>query len=126
MAYTVSEEKRPVLRSLLRGLQRRCPACGIGKSFKGYVTLADSCSNCEEPLGHIQADDIPPYFTILIVGHIVVPSVLLLEQTAPPPFWVHMAIWPALTLLLTLAFLPRIKGAIVNLLWALRIRGDES
>ncbi len=126
MAYTASATKRPIFLSLLRGLRRRCPNCGVGKSFKGYVKVADSCSHCGEPLGHIRADDIPPYFTILIVGHLVVPSILYLEQTAPPAFWVHLAIWPALTLLLTLAFLPRVKGVVVNLLWALRIRGDET
>ncbi len=126
MTYTASESKRPMLRTLFRGLLRRCPACGVGKSLKGYVKVADSCSNCGEALGHIRADDIPPYFTILIVGHMIVPSILYLEQNAPPEFWVHMAIWPALTLLLTLVLLPRVKGVIVNLLWALKIRGDET
>lgn len=126
MAYTASAAKRPMFLSLFRGLLRRCPNCGVGKSFKGYVKVADSCSHCNEPLGHIRADDIPPYFTILIVGHIIVPSILYLEQTSPPAFWVHLAIWPALTLVLTLALLPRVKGVVVNLLWALRIRGDET
>jgi len=116
---------RPVLASVLRGLRRRCPHCGVGRSFMGYLKLQAECPHCGEPLGHIRADDFPPYITILIVGHIVVPTVLLVEQNLAPPMAVQMLLWPGLTIALTLAGLPLVKGAVVGLMWALRLRGDE-
>ena len=125
MSLAAEKYDRPVLRSLWRGFKRACPACNQGKFFNGYLTLRDGCSHCGEPLGQIRSDDIPPYFTIAIVGHIVVPLILYTEQTSPPPFWLTMMIWPPLTLLLTILLLPRVKGAIVGLMWALGLRGDE-
>jgi uncharacterized protein (DUF983 family) len=116
---------RSVTTSVLRGLRRRCPNCGVGASFMGYLKLREACPHCGEALGHIRADDFPPYLTILIVGHIVVPLLLLTEQILSPPMAVQMLLWPGLTVALTLAGLPRVKGAVVGLMWALRLRGDE-
>src|SRR3546814_887133 len=86
---------------------------------------AHDCARCGESLGQIRADDLPPYATIFIVGHIVVPLVLLLEKAASPPLWVQMTVWPLVTALLTLALLPYVKGGVMGLFWALRLRGDE-
>ena len=87
--------------------------------------MVDKCDQCNEPIGHIRADDMPPYITILIVGHIIVPLVLLVYQNYKLELWVSMAMWPPLTLVLTLVLLPLVKGATVGALWALRLRGDE-
>lgn len=114
---------RPALGSMLRGFAGHCPACGRGNLFRKFLKVADNCPSCGEELHHHQADDAPPYFTIMIVGHIVVPIMLWLELEYLPPLWVHAAIWPALTLLLSLWFLPRVKGAVVGLQWALRMHG---
>lgn len=65
------------------------------------------------------------YFTVLLVGHIVVPLVLLVEQLYSPPNWIHMALWLPLTLVLSLAMLPRAKGALVGLQWALDVRRND-
>lgn len=72
---------------------------------------------------HHQADDAPPYFTIVIVGHIIVPLILLLEKMQQPPYWLHMVLWLPLTVCLTLWLLPKIKGALVGLQWAVRMHG---
>ena len=117
---------RPVVAAMLRGLVRRCPSCGVGASLRGYLKVPESCASCGEPLGRIRADDFPPYVTILLVGHLIVPLVLWIERNHALPLAVGLAVWPALTLLLTLVLLPRVKGAIVGLMWALRLRGDES
>ncbi len=109
-----------------RGFARRCPACGRGPAFAGYLKVVESCSGCGEALGHIRADDFPPYLTILLVGHIIVPLVLLVEQNFEPPLWQQMLIWPSITLALTLLLLRPIKGAVLGLMWALRLRGDET
>ncbi|MGE5505806.1 MAG: DUF983 domain-containing protein [Actinomycetota bacterium] len=117
---------RDVVRvAMLRGLRRRCPNCGDCRSLVGYLTVVPACDCCGEPLGHIRADDGPAYFTVLLVGHIVVPLSLLAEQTWHPPLIPHMIAAAALAGLLIWQLLPRIKGAMLGLMWALKLRGDE-
>ena len=72
---------------------------------------------------HQRADDAPPYFTIMIVGHIVVPLLLVAEKFWRPELWIHFVIWLPLTLFLTLWLLPRTKGATVGMQWAFRMHG---
>lgn len=117
--------RAPWFPSLLRGLTGHCPACGEGRLFKGYAKLRADCPSCGTELTPHRADDAPAYFTIFIVGHIVVPLMLLVERIYSPADWVHMAIWMPLTLLLSLLILPRAKGALVGLQWSLDIRRDE-
>ncbi len=111
--------------ALRRGLAARCPVCGQAALFAGYLRVRTACPNCGELLGRIHADDAPPYFTILIVAHIVVPGMLLLERAATPPLWVHAIIWLPLTLGLTLALLRPIKGAILGAMLALGVPAVE-
>ena len=120
-----SRESYSIATSVGRAFRRRCPHCGVGKIFKGYLKLSDNCSNCSAPTGDIRADDLPPYLTIFLVGHIIVPALLVVEGAYHPPLWIQMVIWPSLTLLLTLTFLPFIKGAAVGLMWHLKLKGDE-
>jgi uncharacterized protein (DUF983 family) len=93
-----------------------CPACGQTKLFQGYLTVTPVCANCGAPLGLARADDAPPYFTIVAVGHIIIPSMLIVERAYEPPLWLHAAIWLPLTLVLALLFLRPIKGATVALM----------
>lgn len=115
--------QRDVKTSLFRGLAQKCPACGGGAMYRSYLKVADTCPACGEELFHQRADDAPPYFTMLIVGHFIVGGVLALEQSYAPPSWVHMVLWLPLTVVLSLFLLPRIKGALVGLQWALRMHG---
>jgi uncharacterized protein (DUF983 family) len=91
--------------------------------FVRYLVVARACDACGEELHHQRADDAPPYITILLVGHIVVPLVLMLEKAASPATWVHAALWLPLSLALALSILPLAKGALVGLQWALRMHG---
>ena len=86
-----STGSRPVFGSLLRGAMLKCPTCGIGSMFRRYLKVADHCAHCGEALHHHRADDAPPYFTIVIVGHIVVSLVLAVEMAYRPPLWLHAA-----------------------------------
>jgi uncharacterized protein (DUF983 family) len=72
---------------------------------------------------HQRADDAPPYVTIMIVGHIIVPGLVMMERNLAPPTWVQMSVWLPLTLALSLSLLPLVKGAIVGLQWSLRMHG---
>lgn len=127
--WTPASESAPVLpkRSLgtaiRRGLACRCPHCGTGRLFGRYLKVVDRCEACGEDYSHARADDLPPYLTIIIVGHVVVPLVLLVEQTWSPADWVQFAIWIPTTLILTLALLQPIKGAVVGLQWANHMHG---
>ena len=109
--------------AMMRGARMRCPACGEGALFRAYLKVADACPSCGEELHHHRADDAPAYFTISIVGHIVVAGALILERAFSPETWVHMALWLPLTLGLSLALLPVVKGALVGLQWAQRMHG---
>jgi uncharacterized protein (DUF983 family) len=119
----MDEPKRPLWRALRRGFTRRCPACGTGGLFVGYTRVASACASCGEDLSHHRADDAPPYFTMLLVGHVVVPLVLLVETNFALSTWEQLAIWLPATLFLSLALLPRIKGATIALQWANRMHG---
>ncbi|MBM3557544.1 MAG: DUF983 domain-containing protein [Alphaproteobacteria bacterium] len=122
-ASSPSDDARPLFRSLWRGAARRCPSCGRGRLLASFTKIAPSCTVCGEALRHHRADDAPPYFTILIVGHVVVPLLVLVEDFFFPPLWVHWLLWLPLTLGLALFLLPRVKGAIVGWQWALRMHG---
>ena len=114
---------RATFPAIRRGLAHRCPACGTGKLYSSFLKIADRCGTCGEELHHHRADDAPPYFTMLITGHLLVGGALSLEKLAAPPTWVHIAVWIPLTILITIGLLPRIKGALVGLQWALRMHG---
>lgn len=116
---------RNVWRAIGRGLRQRCPACGQGAMFARYLKVHERCPACGEELHHQRADDAPPYFTILIVGHFIVGGVLSMEKAFAPPSWVHLAVWLPMTLLASLWLLPRVKGALIGLQWALHMHGFE-
>jgi uncharacterized protein (DUF983 family) len=111
--------------AVLRGLACHCPACGKGRVFKGFMKVSERCEACGEELHHHRADDAPPYFTIFIVGHIVIPLVLITEKLWQPPLAVHFGLWVPLTLGLTLVLMQPIKAAIVALQWAFKMHGFE-
>ena len=116
---------RSVPQALLRGAMGCCPACGARGLFPRYLKVTPACTACGEELYHHRADDAPPYATILVVGHVVVPLMVLVEELFRPPLGVHMALWLPLTLVLCLALLPLLKGMLVNLQWALRMHGFD-
>src|SRR5258705_13157258 len=108
---TATDRKPPTtLQALIRGARGSCPRCGQGRLMHHYLKIVDHCSECGEVYGHFRADDAPPWLTILLVGHITIPIILVLEQTFEIALWVELAIYLPLIVLLTLALLPRCKG----------------
>ena len=122
-AAGAAEEPRNTWLAMARGRRSRCPACGEGALFASYLKVTDRCSACGTELHHQRADDAPPYFTMVIVGHVVVGGVLALERAYAAAWIVHMLLWIPLTLGLSLWLLPQVKGALVGLQWALRMHG---
>lgn len=114
---------RPVWRSMLRGACLRCPACGYGRLFRAYLKVNDVCPACGEELFHHRADDAPPYFTITILGHILLPLIWWSALTVDvPPLW-FWGFWVAVILASCMAMLPVVKGALVGLQWSRRMHG---
>ena len=110
--------------AMRRGLMGRCPNCGEGRLFRAYLKVVDNCSVCGEELKHQRADDAPAYITILIVGHFVVAGVVAAEDIWPDsPVLVDAFVWAALAAALSMALLPRVKGALIGYQWAVRMHG---
>lgn len=115
----------PFRQAIWRGLRGRCPVCAHGKVFAGFLALVEECEVCATPLGRLRADDAPPYFTILIAGHLLVPGVLWVEEAYRPPIWLHMVVWlPLFAIVCTLLLRP-VKGAVVGWMVALGFTGAE-
>ena len=91
----------------LSGLRQGCHVPPLSQRLRSL--------SCGEALHHHRADDAPPYFTIVIVGHVIVGLLLAVEMAYRPPLWLHAAIWLPLTVLLALLLLPVIKGTPVGL-----------
>ena len=107
--------------ALWRGWRGLCPRCGGAPLFGGFLKMLSRCPACGLGNEPYRADDAPAYFTIFAVGHIVVPLVLVVERYAhEPPLWFHALLWLPLSVLLALILLPRIKGAVIALLWTFR------
>ncbi len=115
----------PLFAAIARGFGGHCPACGRAHLFNGFLKVVPVCPNCGAPLGLARADDAPPYFVILITGHIIIPLLLLVQKLANPPSWELAATFLPLTLALALALLRPIKGSIVGVMLALDMLKSE-
>ena len=125
MANSLRQPARPLWPAMRKGMANRCPKCGDGALFSKYLKVVDSCGTCGQELHHHRADDAPPYFTIFISGHIIIPLMILVERLWEPSLWIHMAVWLPVTLIMCMALLPPIKGALVGLQWSFRMHGFE-
>lgn len=92
------------------GLTLRCPACGKGKLFSGYLRIVDRCPACGTDLHNADTGDGPSVFVILVVGFLVVGAALFTEMTFHPPYWVHATLWLPTILVLSLLLLPLFKS----------------
>jgi uncharacterized protein (DUF983 family) len=110
-AEPVSSLRVPVL----RGLAGRCPRCGKGKLFGGFLTLKPRCEACGLDFSFADSADGPAFFVMFFSGFVVAGSALAVEALYAPPFWVHAVLWIPLILITTLLPLRPIKGLLVAL-----------
>ena len=122
-ATTPEIEERPVKPAMLRGWRRRCPNCGAGPMFRGYLKVREACPVCGQELHHHRADDGPAYLTILIVGHLLAPALMFTFVKFRPEPMVMITGFTIGTVALSLFLLPRLKDALVSLQWANRMHG---
>jgi uncharacterized protein (DUF983 family) len=97
------------------GLAGRCPRCGKGKLFRGFLTLSPACEACGLDLSFADAGDGPAVFVILFAGFVVVGLALVVEFLYAPPYWLHAVLWGPLILLVTLGPLRPLKGLLIAL-----------
>lgn len=108
-------EQPALTQTILRGLACKCPRCGRGKLFAGFLTLRPQCDSCGLDYAFIDSGDGPAVFIIMLAGAIVVACALIVEVKYQPPFWVHAALWLPLILATTLLPLRSMKSLLIAL-----------
>ncbi|WP_370868460.1 DUF983 domain-containing protein [Phenylobacterium sp.] len=123
----MSRHERPTLvQAMIRGLRGRCPHCERGRLYWKYLKVEPRCQVCGHDIAQYPADDGPAYFTILIVGHLLVAPLLLFPiiWQAPAAIMLPATLIPLAAA--TLALLPRVKGAFIGLLYALKVKEQDA
>jgi uncharacterized protein (DUF983 family) len=100
------------------GLKGRCPRCGEGRMFDGYLKVRPSCTACGLAFSFADSADGPAVFIMLFAGFAILGGALWLDITYEPPVWVHLAIWLPLALILCLGLLRPMKGIAIALQYA--------
>jgi uncharacterized protein (DUF983 family) len=98
-----------------RGLAGRCPRCGMGRLFHGFLTVAPRCENCGLEFSFADAADGPAFFVTAFSGFLVVFSALAVEVMFQPPYWVHAMLWIPLILITCILPLRPVKGVLIAL-----------
>ncbi|MET1413985.1 DUF983 domain-containing protein [Roseibium sp. HPY-6] len=97
------------------GLSGKCPRCGQGKLFDGFLSVKKSCSACGLNFVFADSGDGPAVFVIMLVGFVIVGLVLFVELSFQPPIWLHLILWLPLTVVLAAAVLRPLKGLMIAL-----------
>jgi uncharacterized protein (DUF983 family) len=105
----------PPVDAVTAGMRGRCPRCGEGALFDGFLTPAPSCRHCGLDLSFADAGDGPAIFIMLIIGFVVVGLALWIEVVHSPPLWLHFLLWVPLSLALCLGALRPLKGVMIAL-----------
>jgi uncharacterized protein (DUF983 family) len=97
------------------GLAGRCPRCGQGRLFEGFLGLRPRCESCGLDFAFADSGDGPAVFVILLAGLVVVATALVVEVLYEPPFWLHALLWGPMILATTLLPLRSMKGLMIAL-----------
>lgn len=109
------DEEYPPVSPVGAGLKGRCPRCGSGRLFSGFLKFAPRCETCGLDFGFIDTADGPAFFVSLISGTIVAAVALWLSVAHDPPIWVYVAVILPVTLVLCIAPLRPLKGVLAAL-----------
>jgi len=115
----------PLMTVIRRGLARRCPRCGEGAVLTGYLARVPVCASCGEDLAHISADDGPAWATLIVVGHVLAPFLIILGRDERIPIWIAIAALTAMMLAGVWWCLPRFKGLFIALIWRTGATGED-
>jgi uncharacterized protein (DUF983 family) len=107
------------------GLRGRCPRCGQGRLFDGFLKVTPRCQACGLDLAFADAADGPAVFVILFVGFAVAAAALIVEIGFMPPIWVHILLWGPLVIILSLGLLRPLKGVMIAVQYVNRAKEGE-
>jgi uncharacterized protein (DUF983 family) len=105
----------PQRSAIATGLACKCPCCGQGRLFAGFLTVAERCAACGLDFKKADSGDGPAVFIIFILGFLVVPAAIWVEFRFEPPMWLHLTIWPPVILGGALGLLRPMKGVLIAL-----------
>lgn len=111
----MNETPPTLTESALRGIACKCPRCGKGRVYSGFLTLRPACESCGLDFAFMDSGDGPAIFMIMIAGAIVVTAALIVEIKYQPPFWLHAVLWLPLILATTLLPLRAMKSLLIAL-----------
>lgn len=109
----MTDRSDPSVSALAAAFGTRCPSCGEGPLFDGFLAVRARCAVCGLDLGAHDSGDGPAVFVILILGALAVGLAIWVEATFAPPYWVHAALWPPLILVAAIAMLRPLKAFLV-------------
>jgi uncharacterized protein (DUF983 family) len=98
-----------------RGLAGRCPRCGEGALFAGFLKVAPRCESCGQDFSFADSADGPAFFVMSFAGLVVVAAALVVEVLYQPPYWLHALLWIPLIVAMTLLPLRPVKGLLIAL-----------
>ncbi len=116
------DNSAPAVSPFVAGLLGRCPRCGRGNLFKGFLTVADRCPSCDLDYAKVDTGDGPAVFIILVAGFFIVGLALIVEVSYQPPYWVHAVIFLPLALGVPLGLLRPFKATLIALQFHNRAR----
>ena len=105
---------------ILTALRARCPRCGEGALFDGYLQVRARCPDCDLSLGNNDTGDGPAFFIMLPLCLITAGLALVFERTVLPPAWMHIVIWPVFIALAVGFTLRPVKALMVALQYKYR------
>lgn len=105
----------PPVDPISAGLRGRCPRCGEGRMFSGYLSLKPRCGVCGLDNSFADSGDGPAVFVVLIVGFVVVGLALWAEVSFAPPLWLLIILFIPLAIVLCMVALRWAKGILIAL-----------
>lgn len=123
---TCCPEEITMKQAAKRGVLGRCPCCGKGLLFARYLRQVDNCANCGEAFTGLRTDDVAPWATIIVVGHIFLPLAFMVDLTHVMPLWAELTLWSGFFAALSMALLPRAKGMMLGVLWQTRATAEPT
>lgn len=105
----------PPVSPVVAGLRGRCPRCGEGHLFNGFITLKPACEACHLDYSFADSADGPAVFVMLIAGFLVAGVAMYMEFAYEPVWWVHVTVQALLILFVCLPMLRLLKGVLITL-----------
>jgi uncharacterized protein (DUF983 family) len=113
----MTENHYPPISPLKTGLAGKCPRCGRGRLFSGYLSVAKSCTSCKLDFSFADAGDGASWFVMLFACVVGVGSILGIEVAYAPSFWVHVLIAIPILIIMPLLMLRPMKGMLLAQQW---------